>query len=99
MNGETEYIHPPDELDDDPAKNGLVCCFDMDRPCGADCMAYTSFESESQTLTIQQKCCVFVVAADRIGRNLGYIAKTIKTSAADAQRGGAKPPPDPMGGT
>jgi hypothetical protein len=94
---DTPYVHPPEEKDDIPG-NGLYCFLEQDRECNAECMAYITFTSESRVLNDQQKCCVFVVAADRIGMQLGFIAKIVKATADDMKRVGTKSPPDPMGG-
>lgn len=93
-----DFIHPPNAMDDDPEKNGLVCFLNMDRPCGPDCMAYTTKPSESPDLNNQQRNCVFIVGVERLGRHSGIIAKLIRDGQADAQRRQQKPPPNPMGG-
>jgi hypothetical protein len=81
-----EYIEEPDEMDDNPETNGLVCFMNIDRPCGADCMAYAQEDSESKYLSDQQKGCTVLVSIERLGRYAGGIMKTIKDSQADTAR-------------
>jgi hypothetical protein len=100
MNGnsdEVPYITPPEELDDDPDKNGLICFLNTDRQCGADCMAYTTIASESPYLNEQQKHCVLIVGAERLGRHSGGILSLLKKTDADSKRAAASPL-DPRGG-
>lgn len=100
MNDDNEkpYIEPPDELDDDP-KNGLVCFLNMDRPCGPDCMAYTTNKAESVYLNEQQKHCTLIVGIERLGRYTGGLLSIIKANKADAQRAVSVKPPSPTGGS
>lgn len=97
-NEETPYIEPPEELDDDAEKNGLICFMNPDRSCGADCMAYTTFASESPYLNDQQKHCVAIVGVERLGRYAGGLLSLFKKSEADARRASKTTPPDPKGG-
>lgn len=83
---EDPYIEEPDVLEDDAENNGLVCFMNMDRPCGADCMAYTGETSESKYLSSQQKDCIVLVSAERLGRYAGGILSIIKNSQADQGR-------------
>lgn len=84
-NQDTPYIVSPDTMDDDP-RNGLTCFMDMDRQCGADCMAWQTFPAESTYLSEDQKHCVLLIAAERLGRYSGGILKHMKDSAADSRR-------------
>lgn len=93
---DTPYIEPPDELDDDHEKNGLLCFMGDERVCGPDCMAYTTMPSESPYLNEQQKHCMFIVSAERLGRYAGGILSLLKSSKADTARKGTTLP-DPMG--
>jgi hypothetical protein len=103
MSGEEEededrpYIETPNELDDDPEKNGLVCFLNMERPCGPDCMAYTTFASESPHLNEQQKHCTLIVGVERLGRYAGGLLSILKKSQADARRAASRTPPSPRG--
>lgn len=90
-----DYIHPPDVMEDDP-RNGLVCFLDGRRPCGPDCMAWTTAPSESRDLNDQQKHCTVIVSIDRLGRHSGVVAKTMVNAKADAGRPSAQPP-NPLG--
>lgn len=98
-NDDTPYIEPPEELDDDPEKNGLTCFLNETRVCGPDCMAYTTFQSESPYLNAQQKHCVAVVGIERLGRYAGGLLSLLKKSEADAKRAARTTPPDPKGGS
>lgn len=90
----TPYITPPETLDDN-VRNGLICFMDMDRQCGADCMAYQTLPSESVYLNDDQKHCTLLVAAERLGRYSGGILKHLKDVAADSRRAttGSTTPP------
>lgn len=108
--GEAEggYIHPPDALDDDPEKNGLVCFLEQTRPCGADCMAFTPFVNEPKTteLSEQSRGCILLVNLERLGIHsvigMSMLSKSLsdkKKALADITRAQqAQPPPDPIGG-
>lgn len=37
-----EQVHHPDIKIDPDNRNGLMCWLNMDRHCGADCMAYAN---------------------------------------------------------
>jgi len=91
------YVEPPEELDDDPERNGLNCFLNDVRVCGSDCMAYTTFASESPYLNDQQKHCSAIVGIERLGRYAGGILSLLKNDKADAGRA-KKAPPDPKGG-
>lgn len=90
-NQETPYIASPDTMDDDP-RNGLVCFLNMDRQCGPDCMSWQTYPAESTYLSDDQKHCVLLIAAERLGRYAGGILKHMKDSAADSRRTPATPP-------
>ena len=92
------FIEPPKELDDDPDKNGLICFINMDRPCGADCMAYTTAEGESPYLNRQQNHCALIVGIERLGRHTGGLLSLLRRNAQDAKRTGGAVPPSPVGG-
>ena len=91
MTEDTPYIEPPDEMDDDHERNGLICFMNEERQCGADCMAYSTQPSESPYLGPQQKHCTLIVAVERLGRHTGGLLSLMKKSNADAQREPAKP--------
>lgn len=90
------YIEKPDVKDDD-LRNGLMCFMDADRECGPDCMAYSTFASESPYLNQQQKNCSLIVGVERLGRYAGGIMKIIKDTKHDNERSKGNIP-DPMGG-
>lgn len=92
------HIEAPDELDDNADRNGLVCFMNMDRPCGSDCMAYTTAPSESVYLGEQQRHCVAIVGVERLGRYAGGILSLLSKKKADDARAGIKAPPNPTGG-
>ena len=96
-NGEVEFIESPDELDDDPDTNGLTCFLDSDRVCGADCMSYSTFASESPMLNDEQKHCTLLVAAERLGRHSGILIKTIRSDQQDKARTAVASPSKPSG--
>lgn len=98
QNEDVPYIEPPDELDDDAEKNGLNCFLNDSRPCGADCMAYTTFPSESPHLNEQQKHCMAIVSVERLGRYAGGLLSLLRKSEADQKRYSRTSPPDPKGG-
>lgn len=96
-NGDTAYIHSPDELEDDDT-HGLVCFLSHERPCGADCMAFITQPSESPALNEQQKCCIALVSLERLGRYSGGLLKMVNNFIADVERG-TPSPKDPKGGS
>lgn len=93
------HIEEPDEMDDDAEINGLVCFMNMDRPCGSDCMAYTTHGSESKYLNDQQAHCVAIVGIERLGRHTGGILSLLNKKKADDARAGVQSPPSPTGGS
>ncbi len=102
------FVHPPDVLDDDPEKNGLICFLDNSRPCGPDCMAYTAYTVEPKTTDLgdQSRNCTLLVNLERLGIHsviaVGLLAKSDKskkTEEADKARGAQQPPPNPLGGS
>lgn len=104
--GETPFLHPPDEMDDDHRRNGLICFLNPGRPCGADCMAYTAFTTEPPTTELgeQSRNCTLLVNLERVGIHsviavsmLSKMMKAGKIKEADAARLQNQPPPNPMG--
>ena len=104
--GEAPFIHPPDELNDDP-KNGLYCFMDNTRQCGADCMAYTAYTPEPKTteLGMEGRNCSVLVNIERLGIHsvigVGVLAKGAKAkkiAEADRARAAQQQPPSPTGG-
>jgi hypothetical protein len=98
LDDEVPHIEVPDELDDDHERNGLVCFMNMDRQCGADCMAYTTHPSESKYLNDQQGHCVAIVGVERLGRYVGGVLSLLSKKNADDARSRVQPPPSPTGG-
>ena len=97
---DTPFIHRPDEVDDDPVRNGLTCFMDQIRQCGADCMAYTTYSDGS--LAGQSGNCMLLVNAERSGKHLVILAKltndminSSKRAAADQRREAQVPPTPP----
>jgi hypothetical protein len=84
------------EEEEQPA-NGLYCFLDSARECGPDCMSYTSTESESKSLSHQQKNCTLLVSVDRISRYVGQAASTYQKRSGDQARTSHTPPKDPRG--
>ena len=85
---------------EDVAKNGLVCFLDKDRPCGADCMAYTEQPEGQDYQGKQWANCMLLVNAHRGGKHLtilasvgGELVKKAKNEAADRLRTNQPPPP------
>lgn len=91
------YIELPDELDDDHEKNGLNCFLNDSRVCGPDCMAYTTFPSESPYLTAEQQHCSALVGMERLGRYAGGLLQLFKKRDADERRFQREEPPNPKG--
>lgn len=77
------YVERPDVIDD-VVDNGLICFFNMDRPCSADCMAWTTQPSESTVLNQQQKHCIALVSVERLGRFSGVLVQLAKKGAGNA---------------
>lgn len=77
------YVERPDRIDD-TVENGLVCFFNMDRPCGPDCMAYTTTPSESVGMNLQQKHCIALVSVERLGRFSGVLVQLLKKGTGNA---------------
>lgn len=73
----------------------LVCWLNSSRPCGADCMAYTTMEAESKLLNEQQKHCVALVALERVGRHSGGIMMLLKSLSGQLERAAEKAPIPP----
>jgi len=80
-----------------PAHTGLLCPFDMQRPCGSDCAAYVTHprRSSSSELNEQSSHCALISGVERLGRNLTIIAqglvkaeKNRQVSEADRKRQG-----------
>lgn len=78
-----------------PAHTGLLCPFDMQRPCGSDCAAYVTHprRSASSELNEQSSHCALISGVERLGRNLTIIAdglvkaeKRRQLSEADKKR-------------
>ena len=91
---DTPFIHSPDEVEADK-ENGLVCFLSVERPCGADCTAFTTYPAESKLLSEQQKNCVLIVAMERLGRYSGGFISMIRPLLDDIKRGMQNPPPSP----
>lgn len=70
---EGELIAQPNLQD---ANTGLFCFLNSDRPCGPDCMAYTTHvkRAASSELNAQSAHCSVLVSLERAGRNLTVIA-------------------------
>jgi hypothetical protein len=101
---ELEAESPPEVKTDDPTVNGLMCFIDRNRECGADCMAFLSEPSESPILGVQQKNCLLIVSAERLGRYASGIVSTLNkmhqksaAEAADRVRLAQAQVPDPRG--
>jgi hypothetical protein len=100
---DTPFIHHPDMKDDKPEKNGLVCFLDMNRPCGADCMAYLVERPEGKDYAGQQWAdCMLLVNTHRGAKHLTILASVTdtfiqksKVRAADQAREAQQPPPSP----
>lgn len=102
-----EMADVPDmKMEDEPQKtqNGLICFLNDTRECGSDCMAYTPEPAESPSLSIQQRNCTLLVAAERLGRYSAGIASVLNkmhtratTAAADNARLTRLPNLDPSG--
>lgn len=88
MNATAEEELPPSEEQDDkdeqafepnirPAYTGLMCPFDLARPCGANCMAYVTFPRRSAVseLNEQSAHCSLIVGVERLGRNLTILTE------------------------
>jgi hypothetical protein len=60
-----------------PADTGLMCPFNMHRPCNADCMSYTTAprHSSNSELNEQQAHCALIVGLDRLGRNVTILTE------------------------
>ena len=87
---ENEQEDSQERQDDDYPAQGLTCFLSPVRVCGPDCMAYTTYPSESPHLSDQQKHCATIVGVERMGRYMGGLLKVIKDSKQDEAR---KAPP------
>lgn len=102
---EVDYQDPPEMKEDEPGKNGLMCFLDDTRECGPDCMGYVTEQVAAPSiLGPQQKNCILIISAERIGRFLGNSVTLNKQAqdkankeAADKARANVKLPPDPLG--
>jgi hypothetical protein len=91
--------HDKDEaeiVDQPMTHNGLMCFFNAERECGADCMAYTTEATESKQLSTQQKNCTVLVAVERLGRFMGNVSTDFHKMQADRVRQSQPSPPDPL---
>lgn len=77
-----------------------MCFLNADRQCGPDCMAFTPQPADVQVLAPQQRHCVALVSAERLGRHAVIGVKILSDAfsffrnvTADQQRTGQKPPP------
>jgi len=80
-------------------QNGLMCFLNDTRECGADCMAYLTEPPEdgSKLLGAQQRNCVLIVSAERLGRYASGIVQLMLKSEADKKRSSQPTPPNPLG--
>lgn len=88
-----------------PQPNGLMCFLNMERPCGADCMAFDAVPEGADYKDKQWANCMLLVNAHRGGKHLIVLAqmgteivRRAKTEAADRSRTTQTPPPSPKGG-
>jgi len=101
---ESEYQEPP-EIKADNVQNGLMCFLDASRECGAECMAFITEPVEAPNiLGPQQRNCILIVSAERVGRYMSGLVQLVKKGqektdkeAADRKRTQVAPPPDPRG--
>ena len=101
------FIHSPDQMDDDN-KNGLICWMNMNRPCGADCMAYLSSPPEGKDYIGQWAHCQFLVDSHRLSKHVAILAQSavkkdreVIKSKQDERRHALNPAhliPKPLGG-
>lgn len=99
-----EY-QPPPEVKTDESRNGLMCFLDDTRECGPDCMGYVSEAVDAPSiLGPQQKNCILIISAERLGRFAGNAVTLLKRSqdkadreAADKKRSVQTAIPDPKG--
>jgi len=87
---ERPYIEPPDEQE--LQLTDLMCFFNSERVCGAECMAYTTQEAEAKLLNEQQKHCVVLVALERTGRHSGMAIKAVRDLKDEIVRAAMQPP-------
>jgi hypothetical protein len=85
---------PPQEPEG-PAKTGLYCFMDAARECGPDCMAFLPEPADTAVPVLgpQQKSCILIVSAERLGRYASGIVSVLRRSqerteneAADKKR-------------
>ncbi len=79
------FARPPGELEDD-ASSGLVCFIDSERVCGPDCMAFSVAADGGPALSDEQRRCVLLSAAERLGRHSGLVLKAVNDAAERAER-------------
>lgn len=93
-----DTLEMPEIEEEESRPNGLYCFIDGERPCGPDCMSWTTEPFEAASLSIQQRSCVLLVAAERLGRYSGGLLKVVKNSIDDAARNKNTPQAaDPLG--
>ena len=71
---------------EDDARSGLVCFLDAKRVCGPDCMAFSVAPDGGPLLSEEQRRCVLLSAAERLGRHSGLALKAVKDATARAER-------------
>ena len=83
------HLYPAPSLDDSP-RNGLLCFLNADRVCGADCASYSPEPGGGPSLSEEQRHCVLLCSAERLGRHSGLIARSVGELAelAKAHLGG-----------
>ena len=71
MEREEEYMESPDVADNDEV---VYCFIDYQRPCSADCVAYTTFPRDNKHLEATQRHCVVIQTAELGARSLNILA-------------------------
>lgn len=96
---ENQVSHFPDLKEHDPKKNGLMCFLNADRPCGADCMAFTTDKASGPEYLGQWSDCMLLQSAHRSAKHLVILAQVAgeaSTRAKKAADDAARKPPVSM---
>jgi len=99
MSLDDEVVYHPDMKDNDAA-NGLVCFLSHDRPCGADCMAFTMEKLDGQEYLGQWANCRVLVGLHKGAKHLTILAQVggqLVKHQADTTRRSQSAPPMPRG--
>lgn len=94
-NEDNERAYHPDMKEDTP-ENGLICFLNHERPCGADCMAFTTDKPASQEYVGQWSNCRVLTSLHQGAKHLTILAhaggQLVKGQVDNNRRNQSTPP-------